>query len=201
MTATLLTKASIAAIVLILLILVTGKRIIRYKALLALFLVAFFADNLLIVLTNAYPALQVIPNRVWDGFLICNWSGKLYSIIFTLTLVYFTRRILTREEVGLKLRQKKGSVVPSAIIVLALAVWATLIGFSSPKGPFDPLTLIYLAIMPALNEELVYRGYLQGILSKIMQPKINLFGAWIGWGTILASMASGLITTCPFIST
>jgi hypothetical protein len=180
MTATLLTKTTIAAIVLIILILINGRRIFRYTTLLTVFFIIYFADNLLIVLTNQFPALQIIPNHTWEGFLICSWSGKLYSIIFTLTLLYFTRRILTWEEIGLTLHQEKGSVLPVILVILALAAWATRVGIASPKGRFDLPSLAYLAIMPSLNEELVYRGCLQGILNILLPKRINLLGAFIG---------------------
>jgi hypothetical protein len=52
MAATILTKLVIAAAALINTILVMGVRVWRYKALLALFFIIFFADNLLMVLTS-----------------------------------------------------------------------------------------------------------------------------------------------------
>ena len=193
MTATFLTKIVIAAFVLIILVLITGKRILHYKIYLAVFLIVFFADNFLMVFTIQYRSLQLIPVHTWEGFLICNWSGKLYSIIFTLTLLYFTRKMLTWDEIGLTLHQKMGSLLPSAILILFLAGWATLVGVSSPKGGFDAKTLVYLAIMPALNEELVYRGCLLGILDRLMPARVNLLGAWIGWGAFVTAILFSLL--------
>lgn len=190
---TILTKLSIVAIVFILMIAVSGKRLLKYKVLLASFFILYFADNFIIIISNLYPALQVIPNHIWEGFLICSWSGKLYSIIFTLILAYLLRKLLTYQEVGLKLRQNIGSVLPSMIVILLLATWAAIIGFNSPIGRMDVNALAYLAIMPGLNEELVYRGVLLGILDKIMPRRINLLGGWIGWGVILTSILFSLL--------
>lgn len=61
MAATIFTKLVIAAAALINTILVMGVRIWRYKALLALFFIIFFANNLLMALTIQYPSLQLIP--------------------------------------------------------------------------------------------------------------------------------------------
>jgi membrane protease YdiL (CAAX protease family) len=188
MIATLLTKTLIAAIVLIILIVVNGKRILLFKTYLALFFIVYFSDNLLMVLTIRYRYLQLIPLHVWEGFLICNWSGKLYSIVFTLILLYFTRKLLTWDEIGLTFHQNKGSLLPSVIVILTLAGWAALVGINSPKGTFDLMTLLYLAVMPALNEELVYRGGLLGLLDKLMPNRINFLGARIGWGALLTSI-------------
>lgn len=193
MAETILTKLAIAAIILILLILLIGRRILQYKVFITIFFIVYFADNLLIVLTNVYPSLQIIPSHIWEGFLICNWSGKLYSIIFTLTVLYFSRRMLSFKEIGLTLQQEKGSVLPCTAVILALSAWATMVGTSSPKGDFDAFTLIYLAIMPALNEELVYRGCLLGILDKLMPSRINFLGAQIGWGVIVTSILFSLL--------
>jgi len=61
-------------------------------------------------------------------------------------------------------------------------------GISSPKGQPDGLTLLVVAVMPALNEELIYRGFLLGILDKIMPPNHRLFSAPVGWGVIIISL-------------
>jgi hypothetical protein len=47
--------------------------------------------------------------------------------------------------------------------------------------------------MPALNEELVYRGCLLGILNKLLPQKINLLGAWMGWGAVVTSLLFSLL--------
>jgi len=193
MLTTILSKIIIALIILILLILITGRRIFQYKAYIGIFFLLYFADNLLIVYSIQYRSLQLIPLHTWEGFLNSNWSGKLYSIIFTLGLLYFTRRLLTFEEAGITLRQRPGSIFPSLIVVLALAGWATVIGINSPKGSFDAETLLYLAIMPGLNEELVYRGGLLGSLNRILPGRINFLGARLGWGTLVISVLFGLL--------
>lgn len=190
---TLLIKIFIAAIVLFILIIINGRRIWQYRVYIALFFFLYFADNLLIIFSNLSPNFQLIPNHIWGGFLICSWSGKLYSIIFTLLLLYITRRKLTFNEAGLTLQQQKGSLLPSILVTMLLAVWAAWIGFSSPKGHFDAVALVYLAVMPGLNEELVYRGYLLGLLNKFMPLKFNLIGAGIGWGVIVTTVLFSLL--------
>ncbi len=106
MLATLLTKVVIAAIVLIILLALLGRRILRSGVLLFIFFFIYISDNILMVVTIQYPSLQLIPARIWEGFLISNWSGKLYSIVFTLVLLYFSRRVLSRDEIGLTLQPK-----------------------------------------------------------------------------------------------
>lgn len=193
MVTAILTQICIALIIFLLMIAIQGKHLFSFKSFVALFFAVYFADNLLIVGTNHFPSLQLIPSHVWEGFLICGWSGKLYSIIFAIALLYPCRKILTRDDVGLTNHQTPGSVLPALAVVLTLSAWAFFIGISSPKGKLDIQTLIYLAIMPGLNEELIYRGYLLGILDKIMPAKIMFLKAPLGWGVILTSLLFGLL--------
>jgi hypothetical protein len=193
MAETLLTIICIALIVFFLLIAIQRKSTFTHPTLIALFFAVFFIDNLLIVLTNHFSSLQIIPNTVWEGFLICGWSGKLYSIVCMVILLYLTRKVLSKDDVGLTHRQKPRSFLPACIVILLLAAWAFLVGVNSPKGKFDVPTLAYLAIMPSLNEELVYRGILLAIIIKIFPANLKLFGAPFGWGIVVISLLFGLL--------
>lgn len=189
----LLTLLLNALIIFLVLVFIQRKQIFAKPGLLALFFGVYFLDNLVITLTNRYPALQIVPNQVWEGFLVYGYSGKLYSILLTAALLFLMQPKFTREEVGLTLRQNEGSLLPASLVVLGLAVWALVVGLNSPKGKPDTGLLIYLAVMPGLNEELVYRGVLLAILNKLMPPKLTLFAAPFGWGVIVTSLLFGLL--------
>lgn len=193
MTAVLLTQICIALIVFVLLLVIQGKSLFRQRAFLTLFFAVFFIDNLLIVMTNRYNNLQLIPNTIWEGFLVCCWSGKLYSILAMALLLYILRTVLTKTEVGLTLRHNPGSVLLACIVILLLAGWSLWIGISSPKGKLDFTTLLYLAIMPGLNEELVYRGVLFAILVKIIPGSKRFSLSNFGWGILTTSLLFGLL--------
>jgi hypothetical protein len=153
----------------------------------------YFLDNLTITLTNHFPALQFVPNQVWEGFLVCGWNGKLYSILLAIALLFLVRTQLTKVQIGITLRQNEGYFQPTTLVVLALAAWALIVGLNSPKGQLDIRVLIYLGVMPGLNEELIYRGFLLAILNKLMPPKFTLFTAPLGWGVIVTSVLFGLL--------
>ncbi len=68
-----------------------------------------------------------------------------------------------------------------------------MLGLGFDKGPFDALVLVYLALMPGLNEELVYRGLLLGIANRISPPHRIILGARIGWGVLITSLLFGLL--------
>lgn len=193
MTSALLSLLLNALLILLVLVLIQRKQILEKPPLLALFFGVYFLDNLTIILTNHFPSLQIIPNHIWEGFLVCGWSGKLYSILLVLAVIFLGQSLLNKDAVGLTVRQKEGSVLPACVVILFLAAWALLVGFYSPKGQPDLSTLIYLAIMPGLNEELTYRGYLLGILNSIMPRRFHLFAAPVGWGVIVSSFLFGLL--------
>lgn len=193
MAAALLTYMCIALIVFSLLILIQQKSLFVRRSYLALFLAVFFIDNLMILVTNRFSSLQIIPNTIWEGFLICSWSGKLYSIVCMIVLLFLTRKMLGKQDVGLTFHQNPGSVLPACTAILILSAWALLVGISSPKGVLDIQTLIYLAIMPGLNEELVYRGILFAILMKILTGNSTRSISSVRWSAILTSLLFGLL--------
>ena len=193
MAAPFLTQICIALFVLFVIYLIKGKHLFTHSALLTLFFAVYFADNTLIILSSRFTSLQLVPNHVWEGFLVCGWSGKLYSTLFASALLLLCRRLITREELGVAFRQNKGSLIPACLVIFALATWAGLVGIASPKGKPDLQTLLYLAIMPGLNEELIYRGYLLAILDRIMLARFKLLAAPAGWGVIITSLMFGLL--------
>jgi membrane protease YdiL (CAAX protease family) len=66
-------------------------------------------------------------------------------------------------------------------------------GLLLTKGPFDLGLLLYLAILPGFNEELVYRGVLPAFLDRFFPKNWVLAAAKIGWGTIIPSILFGLL--------
>jgi hypothetical protein len=193
MTAPFVTLLFIALLVFLAMIVIGGRRIFSQPSLLTLFFIVYFADNFLAVLTSRYPGQQLIPGHTWEGFLICNWSGKLYSALFALAFLVLFRRLLTRSDAGLTLRQKPGSLLPALLVTLALAGWAAWVGACSPKGRLDLETLVYLAVMPGLAEELVYRGCLLGLLDQLFPGRLRLCAAPLGWGALLTALLFGLL--------
>ncbi|MGE5251499.1 MAG: CPBP family intramembrane glutamic endopeptidase [Bacteroidota bacterium] len=193
MTAILLSLVLNGLLIFLTLALIQRRRMFEQPGLLALFFGVYFLDNLTITLTNRFPVLQFVPNPTWEGFLVCAWSGKLYSVLLVLGLLWLAPFPVDREQVGLTLRQKEGFFLPASLVILALAAWSLLVGIHSPKGQLNFGVLAYLALMPALNEEVVYRGFLLAVLNRLMPPRHNLFGAQIGWGAIVTSLLFGLL--------
>ena len=183
----------IAFLVFLILLILGRRRLFVHPGFLVIFFLVYFIDNLAITLANQFPGLQIVPNHTWEGFLICGWSGKAYSILAVLLLLYLLRSMLSPGELGLTLHQNQGSFIPSMLVILLITAWSSLIGSRSPKGAPDPLVLAYLALMPGLNEELVYRGVLPACLERIFPSKWSLASARMGWGAIVTTILFGLL--------
>jgi uncharacterized protein len=180
------------ALILFALLALTRRQGLRAQPGLAvLFFAVFFLDNLLILLPNRLSSLQIIPNTTWDGILVCGWSGKLYSIGATLGVLWLVRGRISRQEVGLTMSQLPGSLLPALGLLVLLCAWAVLVGVRSPKGSLDLRTLLYLAFLPGLNEELVYRGLLFSILLKMGAGSEGLPAP--AWSLLLSSLLFALL--------
>ena len=184
---------SVFVLLIICSILIDYKRSIRYWYILLLVFFIGLADNLFNDLIIAYPSTQIITSNTWNNYLYCNWSSKFYSIVFALILIFPLKSIITPNEIGLRLKQNKKSIQFSLISILVIFIIASTIGILSKNGPFDIKTLLFLLIMPGLNEEIIYRGFLLGFLNKIFDRKFKLLGTNFGWGAILTSIVFALL--------
>ncbi len=189
----LLSLTAIGLLVLSVIVLAGRERVRQSPHLIGLFLAVYLMDNLIIVATNVHPELQFVATGVWQGWLTWGWSGKLYSVIACLVVAFLVRSLVSRQDLGLTLRQIPGSLGPALVVVALMGLWSAYLGISYPKGPFDPGVLLYMAILPGLNEELVYRGLLLGGLNRVFGKSWTLLGANLGWGAVLTSILFGLL--------
>lgn len=112
------------------------------------------------------PAVEGFPHVEGAQY---NWSGKIAAIITTLVMMLVARRALpdvTRATLGLTLRQNKGSLLPAAIATAAMVALVIVLQMLAADGPsYDTETLLYQAIIPGIDEELLFRGLLLALLA------------------------------------
>jgi len=193
MKAALLTLLTTGLMTFSILIIVGRQKLFNHATYSVLFFLFYFVDNLSLALTNLFPRLQIVPNHIWGGFLVCSWSGKVYSLLVVLVLICAFRPLFSMQGLGMSIRQKEGSFLPSVGTVLFVATWSTFSASNLPDGKLDFQTLAYLAVRPGLNEELVYRGVLTACLDKIFSQKWMLASAGIGWSTLITTLLFGLL--------
>lgn len=193
MLATLASILLIACLMLLLMVIAGGRAVFRHPGPLGLFFAVYLVDNLAISLTNHIPQLQIAANHLWSGFLLWGWSGKLYSIGLISLLLCLSSRLIDARAAGLTLRQQLGSILPSLVIIFLIAASTSLWGSMLPKGAFDGGLLLYMAILPGLNEELVYRGVLPACLEEAFPGRWTLASARFGWSVIIPTLGFALL--------
>ncbi len=98
-----------------------------------------------------------------------NWTGKAAAIATTLAMMLVAMRAspaITRETLGLTLRQNAGSLRPALLATAAMiAIVVTLQLIGGDGQPPDAETLAYQAIVPGIDEELIFRGLLLALVA------------------------------------
>lgn len=183
----------IFGVVILLSFLIDYKKSVKYWYVLLFFFIIGFVDNILGTITIEYPDTQLIKTHNWNNALNCNWSPKIYSIVFALLLLIPLKRMITPDEIGLRLGQNKNSIKFSLIVIGCVFLTSLVPGLLGNKGVFDTKALLFMAIMPGLNEELIYRGFLLGFLNKLFDKRFKFLGTNFGWGVILTSIVFGLL--------
>lgn len=131
------------------------------------FAACFVGAAIALRLPRLVPALDVLGGA-W------NWDGKLYGVAFGLAAYAATRRLYLDHDY-LRLAQRRAwaaLVVAAALVAIAAAVAA----WFAPPMAFDGETLAYQATMPGLDEEVLYRCVLLGLVQRdrIASGKVRL---------------------------
>ena len=121
-----------------------------------------------------------------------NWSGFILSLIFIGIILAFMPAQL-RSQMGLQLRQAEGSLK----VWIGIGIYALIfiiIALNAPPSKTEHYweSLAFQLTMPSLNEEIFYRGLFPVILDRCFGVSRNIFGAQMGWGSIISSTVFGL---------
>lgn len=131
--------------------------------------------QMLLVLPRFIPALDFIESD-W------NWEGKLLGILFGIVCYILCRKHF-RENDFFTFRQYgpniKKTVIVAAIVVVAMSV----IYYFMDSSAFDCETLAFQLTMPALDEEIIFRGILLGLLATALKDRVSVFGSPAVWFT------------------
>ena len=145
-----------------------------------LFVVYIGIDDVL----TGLPSLVHATNLIHGDW---NWSGKIYSLLFSCMVIVGLR--IDTASVGLTLTQKN---LKSSLVAFSLL---TLLSFSigfifKPELP-NVETIAFQALMPGLAEEIAYRGIAPALLLGLIQSKSGSND--IPWATIvITGVAFGL---------
>lgn len=153
-------------------------------ALIAIFLVkAKTKENYLRVLFFAlifivYQIALVFPklSRNFDFFESnWNWEGKTFGIILGV-ICYFVFRNYFVENDFFTFRQNPENKKKTWIVAISVIVLMSVLYYFIGKSDFSAETLAFQLTMPALDEEIMFRGILLGLLLTALREKFLFFG-------------------------
>src|SRR5690606_760146 len=148
-------------------ILLKNKSKINFQRLL-IFAVTYIVYQVFLVLPKINSSFDLIKGS-W------NWDGKIYGIICGI-LLYFLFRKFFRENDFFALKQNKENFKPASIGAIFVVLLATIIWFLLGNSEFNLETLAFQISLPGVDEEIMFRGILLGLLATALKDKISLLG-------------------------
>ncbi len=151
---------------------------------LIIFTLIFLVYQILIKLPTVIQDVQIIHSK-W------NWTGKMYSITFGL-LVYYSIREYLKPFDFIRLRQEAISF-NKTLLVASIPVFLALFSFFGPPRVYDFETLLYESTMPGIDEEIIFRAILLGIMLTTLKERISFFNlSIVNHSLILNGLLFGL---------
>ena len=104
-----------------------------------------------------------------------NWTGKIFGITWGI-ICYFLFKPFFAENNFFTIKQDKKNFKKAFILAGAIAILSTIIIFFVGKFKFDFETLAFQLTLPGIDEEIMYRGILLGLLLTSLKDKIPFLG-------------------------
>ncbi|HRH45737.1 MAG TPA: CPBP family intramembrane metalloprotease [Pyrinomonadaceae bacterium] len=104
-----------------------------------------------------------------------NWDGKLFGTFFGI-ICYFVFRKYFNENDFFTIRQNKENFKICLIVTVASILLVTVIAYLTGSSEFSAETLAFQLTMPAIDEEIMFRGILLGLLMTALRDNIRFLG-------------------------
>lgn len=151
---------------------IADKRILLAFALLAAVYIGL--DDFVTGLPSAVKSIAVTPGN-W------NWTGKILSLVLSALVIVGLK--LSPKTIGITIKQEYPWL--GFIAVLLFVVWGAGLGLLFKPGAPDAETLAFQAFMPALSEEIVYRGIAPALLLGLINRNEPIDG--IRWAVVIST--------------
>ena len=148
-------------------ILLKKKSKINFQRLL-IFTITYIVYQVFLVLPKINSSFDFIKSS-W------NWDGKIYGIICGI-LSYFLFKKYFRENDFFTLKQNKENLKPALIGASAIVLISTIVWFLLGKSDLNIETLAFQISLPGIDEEIMFRGILLGLLATSLKDKISFLG-------------------------
>ena len=153
--------------------------------LLVYFIIVYLVNSLLL---SVFSGVVVFPGQQY------NWIGKLAAFLFGLLSCFIIPSISVKK-FGITARinwRSSGRILLICILYFLLRC-GIYYYVSGGIGVIHPEAIVFHATFPGLQEELLFRGVLLGLLTGMFPyPGWKLMGVKFGWPVILTSILFGL---------
>lgn len=155
----------------------TWENYLRVLSIVGCYLIYYFV----LTLQYHFDCFNII-NGSW------NWDGKIYGIACGIA-IYFIFRRQFHENNFFTLKQNREGVKPAlkvAIVILAIAIFGGVVN----DKEFSIETLLFQISMPGIDEEIMYRGVLLGLMCSTLRTG---GAAWRNPAIIINAVLFGLV--------
>lgn len=149
-------------------ILLMNKRTKENYLRILFFTLIYIVYQIVLVLPQLWKPLNFIDSR-W------NWEGKIFAILFGITC-YFAFKKYFSENDFFTFKQDKDNFKKTVSLAIIVIILATMIGLLYPGTLFNSETLAFQLTMPGIDEEIMFRGVLLGLLASSLREKILFLG-------------------------
>jgi uncharacterized protein len=132
------------------------------------FSLIFISYQILLNLPKNFDTLKFIDGN-W------NWNGKILGILFGI-LCYFLFRRLFIDYDYFTLKQDKSYIKKTTVVSIVVVFCSTIIWFIFGKSEFDLESLAFQLTLPGIDEEIMYRGILLGLLMSGLKGQVRFIG-------------------------
>lgn len=153
--------------------------------LLVYFIIVYLVSSLLL---SVFSGVVIFPGQQY------NWIGKSAAFLFGLVSCFIIPSISVKK-FGLtaKINWRGSGKILLICIVYLLLRCGIYYYMSGGIGPIHPEAVAFQAILPGLQEELLFRGILLGLLTRIFPyPGWKVLGVKFGWPVVITSILFGL---------
>ncbi len=157
----------VAGIALIAIFLVKAKTKENYLRVL-FFALIFIVYQIALVLPKLSKSFDFIESN-W------NWEGKIFGIVWGV-ICYFVFRNYFAENDFFTFKQNAENSGKTWIVAVSVIVLMSVLYYFIAKSDFDTETLVFQLTMPALDEEIMFRGILLGLFLTALRERFLFLG-------------------------
>jgi membrane protease YdiL (CAAX protease family) len=131
-----------------------------------------------VLIYTGYQIVLVLPRLAKQFDFIqsdWNWEGKIFGIAFGI-LSYFMFRKYFIPNNFFTFKQKAENKKKTRIVSISVIMIMSVLYYFIAESEFDKETLAFQLTMPALDEEIMFRGILIGLLLTALPDKVSFIG-------------------------